>query len=142
MSDILLRDTRAAELKHELEIRHPFLDREFAGSMLSLEPDARNPLPAPKHRFAEAVRGWLPESILTRKKQGFVLPMPDLLSGPLRSMAEEELFENTSLCSFIKPAVLQVLWKTFLTKPQAVGWARPWSLFVLSRFLRDNELQL
>jgi len=32
------------------------------------------------------------------------------------------------------------LWRKFLQKARAIGWSRPWSLYVLARWCEINEV--
>ncbi len=34
------------------------------------------------------------------------------------------------------------VWRKFLQKPRAVGWSRPWSLYVLARWCEINGVAL
>jgi asparagine synthase (glutamine-hydrolysing) len=74
-----------------LEVRAPFLDRplvELAGRIpwaLKLRGWQT------KYVLKRALRGIVPESILTRRKQGFGVPIGPWLRGPLRSVLEERL---------------------------------------------------
>jgi asparagine synthase (glutamine-hydrolysing) len=59
----------------------------------------------------DALRAWLPDSILDRPKQGFSVPMADWLRGELRDYAREVLLDPASLSRqrFRPEAVEQLL---------------------------------
>jgi asparagine synthase (glutamine-hydrolysing) len=86
LPDDLLTLTDRISMAHSLEVRVPFLDHEL------IEFSARIPARLKvngfrkKILFREAIRSWVPESHLTRRKQGFSIPLDAWLRGPLRSM--------------------------------------------------------
>jgi hypothetical protein len=40
----------------------------------------------------------------------------------------------------LNSAAVQKLWRNFLQKPRAVGWSRPWSLYVLAKWCEINRV--
>lgn len=139
LGNMLLRDTDSMGMWHSLEIRAPFLDAEFSGAILSLEPDVRVPRKLSKWKLVEILGDWLPAGITQRSKQGFVLPFERWLSGSWRDEVEEELKALPKLMPCDTNAI-QDLWSAFLKAPGRVGWFRVWQLYVLSHYLRRNHL--
>ncbi len=93
-----------------LEVRAPFLDHalvELAGripSHLKLRGWET------KYLLKRALRGYLPDAILTRRKQGFGVPIGAWLRGPLRRALEERLApERVSRLGLFNPAVVRQL---------------------------------
>jgi hypothetical protein len=82
---------------------------------------------------------WLPHANTHRPKQGFVLPMNDWLLGAMRTEVEAGIAALAAGQYFDSDA-LHSLWRAFVQRPQAVGWARPWGLFVLGRYLNKHGL--
>ena len=74
-----------ASMAHGLEARSPFLDHEFI-ELTGSFPDTwkLRHWTERKYILNEAVRGWLPETIRTRGKQGFSLPIGEWLRGRLK----------------------------------------------------------
>ncbi len=141
MADVLLRDTDVAGMANTLEVRAPFLDAEFATAALRLEPEARVPGSIPKHRFVEAMGDWLPRANTHRKKQGFVLPMDAWLTNEMRAEVETGISELAAGGAWFNGCELHGLWRAFASQPRTVGWARPWSLFVLGQYLKKHGFQ-
>jgi asparagine synthase (glutamine-hydrolysing) len=92
----LLTKIDIATMAHSLEARSPFLDpamMQFAAS-----------IPAPmklrgmqkKVVLRDALRSWLPDSILDRPKQGFSVPLAEWLRGDLRDYSREVLLDPGS----------------------------------------------
>jgi asparagine synthase (glutamine-hydrolysing) len=87
----LLCYTDRMSMAHALEVRVPYCDHrlvEFAASVSSRQKMRRWEC---KRLFKDAVRPWLPETILRRKKLGFNPPMGMWLKGELRPLVDELL---------------------------------------------------
>jgi asparagine synthase (glutamine-hydrolysing) len=136
MTNTLLRDTDVMSMAHSLEVRVPFVDTKVVDYVLSLPGEWKAPLGSgPKPMLAKAVADLLPKEFLHRPKMGFTLPFESWLQGKLRGEVASVL-ERSSV-GLNARAVAEV-WRRFLEKPRAVGWSRPWSLYVLSRWCEIN----
>jgi asparagine synthase (glutamine-hydrolysing) len=94
-----------------LEVRVPFISQEvynFAQALpdiWKLGPkdfqsiDGSYQATGEKFVLQQLAKRYLPESILQRKKQGFELPLDELLKGPLLKIAEEK-FSTSNLEKF------------------------------------------
>jgi asparagine synthase (glutamine-hydrolysing) len=93
--DLLVKMDRMT-MAHGLEARSPFLDTaltEFAGSL----PDSLKLRGlTTKHVLRESFRGDVPDSILTRRKMGFGVPLGAWLRGGLAPLVEAELVDPSS----------------------------------------------
>jgi asparagine synthase (glutamine-hydrolysing) len=142
MGETLLRDSDVMGMAHGLEIRMPFLDADFSAYSLSLPPEVRAPNPFPKHFFVKAFADLLPTENSRRSKQGFALPFEEWLLNELRSEVQDGIESLRHLSQFFNGEAVQRLWQVFCQNPKKVGWTRPWSLFVLARYLKHNRLDL
>ncbi len=142
MGETLLRDSDVMGMAHGLEIRLPFLDADFSSYSLSLASEARAPYPFPKHLFVKALGDILPIKNVDRRKQGFTLPFQAWLLEDLRDEVREGIESLAGQTGFFKRASLERLWSVFCEHPNGVGWTRPWSLFVLARYMRSHRLEL
>jgi len=139
MGQQLLRDTDVMGMARSLEIRVPFLDADFASLALRLPSSARIPGAAQKHRFAEAVRQWLPPETVSRPKQGFSMPFEHWMIADLR----QDVCAGIDQLIRALPdgaAAIRKLVSDFYRNPAGVGWSRPWALFVLGRYLNATGL--
>jgi len=102
--DILTKVDRASML-HSLEVRAPFLDIELVDFLRRLPADMKLRGGATKWILRRAARPLLPASILSRRKQGFALPVggwlaegklgsPDMISGQRRIFWQRRLDEQ------------------------------------------------
>jgi asparagine synthase (glutamine-hydrolysing) len=142
MGETLLRDSDVMGMAHGVEIRLPFLDADFSSYSLSLGPEARTPYPFPKHLFVKALADILPIKNTDRRKQGFTLPFQSWLVKDLRDEVQDGIESLAGQSGFFRRDSLQRLWDVFCERPSKVGWTRPWSLFVLDRYLKTHRLEL
>jgi asparagine synthase (glutamine-hydrolysing) len=81
------RSTMAAGL----EARVPLLDRQLVEFAFSLPPERIVRPGATKIAFRDAIRPWLPDSILARSKSGFSPPFKRWVGGEAREAARRTL---------------------------------------------------
>jgi len=74
-----------------LEARVPFLDHKLVELMISVSDDPKLRGGEAKHLLKRGVRDLLPKEILSRKKQGFGMPLADWFGGELRPMMSDEI---------------------------------------------------
>ncbi|HET6977616.1 MAG TPA: asparagine synthase (glutamine-hydrolyzing) [Pyrinomonadaceae bacterium] len=138
MTNTLLRDTDAMSMAHSLEVRVPFVDTKVVDYVLSLPGEWKAPgRSGPKPLLADAMSDLLPREFLNRPKMGFTLPFENWLQGKLR-VEVGAVLEKTA--GGLNAQAVREVWKRFLEKPRAVGWSRPWSLYVLSKWCEINRV--
>ena len=93
----LLPKIDIATMAYGLEARSPLLDHElmeFAASIPAhLKVNGRNK----KWILRNALRDWLPDEILDRPKQGFMVPLSDWFRGELRQHLRDTLLDPSTL---------------------------------------------
>lgn len=94
-SDILFKSDRVSML-HSVEVRVPFLNRQFAEFALGLPERMKVRGKRRKYLLKRAMSGLLPEVILERPKQGFGIPMDLWLweKGRWRDMVYDTIFSR------------------------------------------------
>jgi asparagine synthase (glutamine-hydrolysing) len=99
-------------MANSLEARSPFLDHEFV-ELVGSFPDSwkLKGLFKTKYILNEAMKGWMPDSVVTRNKQGFALPMSHWFRGPVRQYLSEMLLSDKAVGRglFEKKAVARLL---------------------------------
>jgi asparagine synthase (glutamine-hydrolysing) len=145
MANTLLRDTDGMSMAHSLEVRVPFVDVKLVDYVLSLPGewklgDRQNGVPKPL--LADALADLLPRDFLARRKMGFTLPFEKWMQGRMRGEISEVLEDASVRDVGLAPHEVYELWRRFLQTPRAVGWSRPWSLFVLARWCAINQVAL
>lgn len=96
VDDILVKVDRMSMLV-SLEARTPFLDYRFVEFCATLPPALRLHGKTTKYLLKKAMQGILPESILTRGKEGFSIPIKQWMKNELKPM----------MMSYLSPAALQ-----------------------------------
>ena len=140
MTNTLLRDTDAMSMAHSLEVRVPFVDTKVVDYVLSLPGEWKiGENKTPKPLLADAVGDLLPRDFLARPKMGFTLPFEKWLQQSLRSEVSSVLADGSRFAGLNSHAIENV-WNNFLQKPRAVGWSRPWSLYVLAKWCEINKV--
>ena len=146
MANTLLRDTDARSMAHSLEVRVPFVDAKVVDYVLSVPGEwkmQRGQTHVPKSLLADAVADLLPRDFLARRKMGFTLPFEKWMQGRLRPEISSVFQDSKQLAeSGLVAEEASELWRKFLRVPRAVGWSRPWSLFVLAQWCRLNRVTL
>jgi asparagine synthase (glutamine-hydrolysing) len=78
--DILVKVDRAS-MAVALEVRPLFLHREVMELAAGIPPEQLVNPGAAKVALKAAVRPWLPDALIDRRKQGFAMPLPEWLGG-------------------------------------------------------------
>lgn len=117
MAGQLLKDSDYMSMWHGLEIRVPFLDREFVRLCNSISPELKFGRGQGKYLLIQAFKDILPEPIWNRKKAGFVLPF-------------EEWFKNMGLSARIETGAK-------LGAVEKLKWAQLWSLYLMKELRVD-----
>ncbi|HXQ73887.1 MAG TPA: asparagine synthase (glutamine-hydrolyzing) [Pyrinomonadaceae bacterium] len=146
MANTLLRDTDVMSMAHSLEVRVPFVDTKVVDYALSLPGEWKldqHQSELPKPLLADALSDLLPRDFLARKKMGFTLPFEKWMQGRIRTEIETVFASDVHLAEAgLVVNEVRDLWRRFLRAPRAVGWTRPWSLFVLAQWSRMNRVTL
>jgi asparagine synthase (glutamine-hydrolysing) len=130
-NNVLLRDTDAMSMAHSLEVRVPYLDHPLVEWVLSLPAEVK--AGAGKALLVEATRDLLPPEILSRRKQGFALPLAQWMRGELRGEVDAALRNPPdALAGLLNGDAVAKVWEQFLRDGRR--WTRPWALFALCRW--------
>jgi asparagine synthase (glutamine-hydrolysing) len=91
LPDHNLNYTDKMSMAHGVEVRVPFLDLELAAFAARLPPGEKMQGARVKALLKDAVRPWLPESVVTRSKTGFGAPLRRWIREDLREMVGDVL---------------------------------------------------
>jgi len=138
LQNVLLRDTDQMSMAVALEIREPFLDYKLIDFVLSVDDEKKYPH-TPKKLLVDSLGDLLPESIINRKKMGFVLPWKLWLKNELRSFCEKNI---TEFCEydFCNKTEIENLWQRFLNNDETITWSRIWHLVVLNYWIKETKI--
>ncbi len=134
MHDQLLKDTDVFGMANAVEIRVPLIDHKIVEIVARTHPEVvregnhkallRDALPAP-----------LPSEIVRRPKMGFTFPFELWLRTKWSAKVEDVLREPSGL---LDADAIERIWQGYLNRQ--VHWSRPWALYVLLRWAKQNGL--
>ena len=142
MTNTLLRDTDVMSMAHSLEVRVPFVDVKVVDYVLSLPGDWKLRVKSgPKPLLVDAMADLLPQEFMSRPKRGFVLPFEKWLQQNLRGDVSAVLDDKARVEAVgLDSEFAAKVWRDFLRKPAAVGWSRPWAIYVLVKWCELNDV--
>ncbi len=134
LPELLLMRVDKMSMATSIEARVPFLDHHFIKYALGISPKLKTRGGELKHILKKAVRGFIPDKIVDREKQGFAVPIDDWISDKLGTVAEKTLKNFCASTDFFDPKGVE--------KILASGDARQiWYLFNFAlwwnEFIRD-----
>ncbi|HSL54259.1 MAG TPA: asparagine synthase (glutamine-hydrolyzing) [Pyrinomonadaceae bacterium] len=140
MTNTLLRDTDAMSMAHSLEVRVPFVDVKVTDLVLSLPGEWKlRGNDGPKPLLADAMSDLLPREFLGRPKMGFTLPFEKWMQRNLRGEIAAVMHDAKRMQAIgLNPEMVGQVWRTFLQSPKAIGWSRPWAIYVVLRWCEVN----
>lgn len=94
LPDQVLAFVDRLSMAHSVEVRPPFLDYRLMEFAATIPGKMKIKNGRSKHILKEAVRGLIPDEVIDRPKEGFVLPIDTWLLDPMRSYVEELLTEE------------------------------------------------
>ena len=94
LPDDILKKVDMTSMMHSLEVRVPILDHELIELSAQIPPDLKINNGDKKYIFKQAARRILPENILTRKKQGFAVPLKSWFRHELKDLAYDTLLSK------------------------------------------------
>ncbi|HVS95270.1 MAG TPA: asparagine synthase (glutamine-hydrolyzing) [Puia sp.] len=135
---VLLKDTDQMGMAVSMELREPFFDNDLVEYVLNV-PD-RFKYPAyPKQLLVESLDGLLPDEIVFRKKQGFVIPYDIWMRNELKRFCAERI-ANLADRDLFSGAALPKYWKQYLAGDRNIRWMDVWVFIVLEYWLEKNEV--
>ena len=142
MTNTLLRDTDAMSMAHSLEVRVPFVDVKLIDYVLSLPGEWKvRDASGPKPLLADVMSDLLPREFMSRPKMGFTLPFEKWMQGKMRAEISAVLEDEKRLSLVgLSSEIVGKVWRRFLEKPKAVGWSRPWAIYVLVKWCEVNGI--
>lgn len=99
MQNQLLRDADVMSMAHGLELRVPFLDKEFMDTVLKIKSAIKFSGKYTKQLLIDAFKDQIPDSIWKRPKMGFAFPFKewfsnDIYAGALKIKAAEKYHQQ------------------------------------------------
>jgi asparagine synthase (glutamine-hydrolysing) len=109
MPDSVLMKVDKMSMAHALEVRVPLLDHHLVELAATIPPGWKFPGFRTRAIYRRALRGVLPERILTRGKQGYSLPLKQWLRQDLREYMVQLLDGSEVVRAYLDPAGVRAL---------------------------------
>ncbi len=111
LPECLMTKMDIASMAVSLEARSPMMDHEFIELVASFPAEWKwKPLLHTKWMLRNGLKGWLPDPILSRGKQGFSIPVDQWFRGPLKGYTESLLSSTqVSKRGYFNPSAVQQL---------------------------------
>jgi asparagine synthase (glutamine-hydrolysing) len=93
-----------------LEVRCPLLDHRVMELAACIPSNFKLRGQEGKYIFKRAMSRLLPPEVLTRRKQGFVVPLAEWLRGDLREFAESVLFDAAADDGWLERRAVAKMW--------------------------------
>jgi asparagine synthase (glutamine-hydrolysing) len=109
MADSVLMKVDKMSMSTSLEVRVPFLDHELIEFTGKLPGWFKLKGFTTKYILRQAIRGLVPDQVVDRGKQGYSLPVKNLLRGQLRPLMEDLLPASPLVRDFLEPVQVRRL---------------------------------
>jgi len=110
LADDLLMCADKMSMATSVELRVPYLDLEFMAAAEALPPRMRIRGTTRKYIHKRAVRKWLPDKIVNRRKKGFETPIDAWLRTDLVPFVRRTLLHSNSACAeYFSPQAIEAL---------------------------------
>ena len=126
-----LKKVDMASMHHSLEVRVPLLDREIIDLSLQIDPFDCMRNGVRKVTLRETLARFVPADSIPTPKRGFAVPLGDWLRGPLRTLAEQTLFDRDLYpAGIFNRAGLRRYWEEHLSGRRDGKWGL-WTILAL-----------
>ena len=134
LPDQVLAFVDRLSMAHSVEVRPPFLDHPLVEFVQRLPGTMKIRQGRVKHLLKEALRGLLPDALIDRPKEGFVLPLDAWLAGPLAPLARSLLApERLARHGLLRPEAVTGLLEAHIAGRANYG-PRLWNLMQFQRW--------
>lgn len=140
LKDDLLVKVDRASMKYGMEVRLPLLDHSFVELALNIDSSLKIRGKEQKYILKKILYKYIPEKYFNRPKEGFSIPLNELLKDELRYLVEKYLsksFINTY--GLLNYKYVKQLKDKFYTQKQDYLYNRIWLLIVLGMWLEKYD---
>jgi asparagine synthase (glutamine-hydrolysing) len=134
LDDLLVKTDRMS-MAHALEVRSPFLDRQLAEYLFGLPGSLKIKRFQLKYLLRRAFAGEIPDAILSRRKQGFAIPLDRWFREDLSAYAESCLGAGARVREHLNPVAVDEVLAAHRSGQRNYGHGI-WALLTLELFLR------
>jgi asparagine synthase (glutamine-hydrolysing) len=126
-----------ATMAYALEARSPLLDHQLMEFAASIPAELKVRGSDKKWIFREAMRGWIPDEILDRPKQGFTVPIGEWFRNDLHDLVRDVLLDPGTLDrGYFRPDTVHTMLERQMAGDDAE--TKPlWALFMFELWHRE-----
>jgi asparagine synthase (glutamine-hydrolysing) len=136
LTDDILTKVDRASMAVSLEVRCPLLDHQFMTLVSRIPSRLKLRGRTGKYIFKRAVSSFLPQEIISRRKQGFVVPLAEWLRRDLRELANSLFFDPQAHDGLLDRAAVAKLWNRHQSGMR--DYSRPlWAIFMFRMWQRN-----
>ena len=133
--DILAKVDRMS-MANSLEVRSPLLDHQLIEFAARIPSNLKMRSGKKKFILKKAFSNILPDEVLERRKQGFVVPLANWFRYELRDMAEKAILGNDKMACYFNTEGLRAIWTDHQQGTIDHGTLL-WTIFIFSLWLDE-----
>ena len=134
--DILVKMDRAS-MYSSLEVRSPFLDKNFTDYVFGLPQNDKLRLFKGKYLLRKLAKSYLPDSILQRKKHGFAFPISEYIRTHLKERVGDTILNRTNpIMDWFDFNYINTCWKEHQSMRRDHG-KKLWALYILMNVAKN-----
>ena len=125
-----------------LRVRYPLLDRDLVDFTCTIPPNLKVKWKKNRYIFKQAMKGFLPDEIITKSKHGMGLPVTPWFKQDrqMNTLLHDILFIGTAnLTQYIKPAFINKMQTAFETDETTYYGDNLWVFLILEMWLNQSE---
>lgn len=125
-----------------LRVRYPLLDRDLVDFTCTIPPDLKVKWKKNRYIFKQAMKGFLPDEIITKSKHGMGLPVTPWFKQDkqMNTFLHDTLFTGTTnLTQYIKPAFINKMKTAFETDDTTYYGDNLWVFLILELWLNQGR---
>jgi asparagine synthase (glutamine-hydrolysing) len=137
LPDDLIAKIDIATMTYALEARSPLLDHQLMEFAAAIPAELKVRGREKKWILRQALRGWLPDEVLDRPKQGFSVPVGDWFRNELRGHVSDVLLDPGALArGYFQPEAVRAIIERQAAGADAES-KRVWALYMLELWHRE-----
>ncbi|MDD4275242.1 MAG: asparagine synthase-related protein [Desulfobacter postgatei] len=124
-----------------LRVRYPLLDRDLVDFTCTIPPTLKVKWKKNRYLFKEAMKGFLPDEIITKSKHGMGLPVTPWFKQErqMKALLYDILFSGTpAMTRYIKPEFIQKMKTAFETDTSTYYGDNLWVFLILEMWLNQG----
>jgi asparagine synthase (glutamine-hydrolysing) len=124
-----------------LRVRYPVLDRDLVDFTCTIPPTLKVKWKKNRYIFKEAMKGFLPNEIITKSKHGMGLPVTPWFKQErqMKALLYDILFSGTpAMTRYIKPEFIQKMKTAFETDASTYYGDNLWVFLILEMWLNQG----